>query len=229
MHGQLSEFTLAQVLQFFTLAERSGTVQVRSKGRTSRLLVEGDKIIGWGLPSFDAREALLSCDLLPAATLDTIGDVRPRDDTPGLSFVVRNLIEPERWELFVQRMLEQDVYPLLSTEDGEFDVQIQRCPPAPLRLSLPINSLILDGSRWESEMEAAEIEGFALTTQWRRTHTHPSATRIRLTGLEWMVWSLLREPGDIRQVAQRVGAPDLATIGAIKRLSRVACIEREGA
>ncbi|MDQ3547361.1 MAG: DUF4388 domain-containing protein, partial [Chloroflexota bacterium] len=186
MQGSLSEFTLSQLLQFFALAERSGTVVVHADGRESRLLVEGDRIIGWGMHNFDVREPLLACEMMTASALDAITSVQPRADTPGLSFVVRNLIEPERWDAFAQRQLEQDIYPLLSIEDGDFEIQILRNPPAPLRVSIPINSMILDGSRWESEMEAAVQEGYNLDSQWRRAIDASPALPIRLAGLEWM-------------------------------------------
>lgn len=224
MNGSLSEFTLAQLLQFFALAERSGTITVTSKGRVSRLLVEGDKIIGWGLDGYDPHAIILACELLPTPARQAIEEVTPRKDTPGLSFVVRNLVEPERWEAFAHRQLEQDIYPLLSAEDGEFDIQIMRCPPAPLRISVPINSVILDGSRWESEMEAAQLEGYRLESKWRRTDTPPDK-QLRISNLEWMVWATLTEPRALGDISTRLGAPDLATIGAIKRLRSFGLVE----
>lgn len=225
MQGSLSEFTLAQLLQFFALAERSGTVLVHSGGRESRLLVEGDRIIGWGMDDYDVREPLLACEMLSAPVYQAIAGVQPRQDTPGLSFVVRNLIEPERWDAFAQRQLEQDIYPLLSIEEGEFEIQVLRNPPAPLRLSIPINSMILDGSRWESEMEAAAQEGYQLDGRWQRIQNAVPETPVRLSGLEWMVWAIVTEPLTIADIARRLCAPDLETIGAIKRLRSLNLIE----
>jgi hypothetical protein len=218
MHGSLSEFTLAQLLQFFALAERSGTITIHARGRESRLIVEGDKIIGWGLEDFDARHGLLNCQLLPTQERESIVAVLPRMGTPGLSFIVRNLVEPQRWEQFAQRQIEQDIYPLLSCEEGEFDIQVMRAPAAPLRLSIPVNSLILDGSRWESEMEAAHLEGYRLETVWKRAERSRPDQDVRMSNLEWMVWATLVAPGSIAEIAERIGAPDLATIGVIRRL-----------
>ena len=224
MQGRLSEFTLAQLLQFFALAERSGTVVVRTAGRESRLLVEGDRIIGWGKEDFDVREPLLACELIATSAMESIMEVQPRPDTPGLSFAVRNLVEPERWDAFAHRQVEQDIYPLLSVEEGDFEIQVFRNPPAPLRVSIPINSMILDGSRWESEMEAAALEGFHLDGAWRRTATVFSEP-LRLSSLEWMVWAIMTEPVSIGDIARRLCMPDLDTIGAIRRLSSIDVIE----
>lgn len=224
MQGSLSEFTLAQLLQFFALAERSGTITVRARGRESRLLVEGDRVIGWGLDTFDARARLLECELIPAPAIESLTSVAPRRDTPGLSFVVRNLVEPERWAMFAHRQMEQDVYPLLSVEEGEFDIQVMRCPPSPLRISIPINSVILDGSRWESEIEAADLEGYKLDSVWQRVSGWSPPADIKLSGHEWMVWAVLTAPATIGNIARRVGAADLATIAAIKEMQSLGMI-----
>ena len=213
------------MLQFFALAERSGTVVVRAAGRESRLLVEGDRIVGWGMDDYDVREPLLACEMINPASRQATIDVEPRKDTPGLSFVVRNLIEPERWEAFAQRQLEQDIYPLLSIEEGEVEIHVLRNPPAPLRLSIPINSMILDGSRWESEMEAASQEGFQLDGRWQRGSAPSTHDPLRLTTLEWLVWSIMSEPISISEIARRLCVPDLMTIGAIKRLRVLGLID----
>lgn len=228
MQGSLSEFTLAQLLQFFALAERSGTVVVRTHSRESRLLVEGDRIVGWGMYDFDVREPLLACEMIAAPVQRAIADIQPNLDTPGLSFVIRNLLEPARWHAFAQRQLEQDIYPLLSSEDGDFEIQVMRSPPAPLRLSIPINSMILDGSRWESEMEAAAQEGYLLDGRWQRASSVAPSSQLRLTGLEWMVWATMREPTTIGDVARRLCAPDLDTIRAVRRLSGLQLVEDAG-
>lgn len=225
MQGSLSEFTLAQLLQFFALAERSGTVVVRADGRESRLLVEGDRIIGWGMDDYDVREPLLACEMISAPAKAAITEVQPRADTPGLSFVVRNLIEPERWDAFAHRQLEQDIYPLLSVEEGDFEIQIIRNPPAPLRVSIPINSMILDGSRWESEMEAAAQDGYDLQGIWRRTEGLAPSTSLRFSSLEWLVWAILTEPTSIADIARRLCLPDLETIGVIRRLQSKGVID----
>lgn len=219
MRGQLSEFTLAQLLQFFALAERSGAITVQALGRESRLIVEGDRIIGWGLEDYDVRSALLATELLAESSLESIRSLDPRLETPGLSFVVRNLIEPNRWEAFARRQIEQDVYPLLTVETGDFEVVVGRCPPAPLRVSYTVNSLILDGSRWESEMEAAQLEGLTTDSLWQRDPSSKPEGQLEFSSIDWMVWTIMFEPQPIAVAARRLGLPDLDTTSAIRRLA----------
>lgn len=218
MNGQLSEFTLAQLLQFFALAERSGSIVVRALGRESRLIVEGDRIVGWGHDDYDVRSALLATELLAGTSLEAIRSLDPRLETPGLSFVVRNLIEPNRWDAFAQRQLEQDVYPLLTVETGDFEIIVGRCPPAPLRISYPVNSLILDGSRWESEMEAAQLEGFTVESLWQRDAPVSVENGFTFTSLDWMIWTIMIEPQPIGVASRRLGVPDLEATSSVRRL-----------
>jgi hypothetical protein len=207
VHGRLSEFTLGQLLQLLALAERSGTITVTANGRTSRVAVESDRVIGWGLDQHDPRELVVACDLLSPRTRKSIDRITPRSDTPGLSFIVRNLVEPRRWDAIANRQLEQEVYPFLGAEDGTFEVEV-----------MP------DSSRWESEMEAARLDGYRLGSMWRRGQTLPTE-ELRISSVEWMVWARMTEPLSLADIAARLAISDLATIGAIRRLRVYGMVE----
>jgi hypothetical protein len=219
MRGTLSEFTVTQLLQLFALSERSGMISVVSGERHCRLLVAGDRVIGLGQPNYDVRAELLACTLLPTAARAALEDLTPRPDVPGLSFVVSNALEPERWDAFVQRQVEQQLFPVLNLEQGEFDVVVGRCPPAPVRLSLSVQQLILEGSRWEAEIEDLEREGFHLASVWRRGDVGHLTSGIRMANVDWLVWSALEQPASIADVARRACLPDLLTTTSIKRMS----------
>jgi hypothetical protein len=220
MQGTLAEFTLAQLLQFMSIAERSGTITVRSSERASRLLVDGDRISGWGFDDYDLLETIEECELLPESVRASLNGVIRKSDTPGLSAVVSNLVEPGRWSAFVERILEQEVYPILNSDDGEFEVRVGPCPPAPLRFSLPVNSLILDGSRWESEIEAAEQAGLSVETAWQRNSELPHAST-SLDAQQWMIWAALTTPRTIANLARSLCLPNLPTISAVRRLRQL--------
>jgi hypothetical protein len=220
MQGTLAEFTLAQLLQFMSIAERSGTITVRTGARHSRLLVDGDRVSGWGFDDYDLLATIGSCELLPEPVRASLDGVIRRSDTPGLSAVVSNLVEPGRWSAFVERVLEQEVYPILNSEEGEFEISVGPCPPAPLRFSLPVNSLILDGSRWESEIEAAEQAGLSVSTRWQRSSDTPNAGA-SMDAQQWMIWAALTTPRTIEDLARSLCLPNLPTIGAIRRLRQL--------
>jgi hypothetical protein len=219
MRGTLAEFTITQLLQLFALSERSGTIMINGSERRCRLFVAGDRVIGLGLPEFDVRSEILSCELLPPSTRAMIEGITPRPEVPGLSFVVSNALEPERWETFVQRQIEQQLFPVLNLDHGEFEIVVGRCPPAPVRLSISIQHLILEGSRWEAEIDDLTREGFRLDSSWQRGDLGGLISGVRIANVDWLVWSALERASTIAEIARRTCLPDLLTATAIKRMS----------
>ena len=226
MRGTLAEFTLTHLLQLFGVAERTGAIAVETGGARLTLLVEVGRVSGLGLDGFDVRESLLRCELLSSTSHASLMGITPRADTPGLSLLARNAVEPARWEAFVERMLEQHVYPLLNHEQGEFEVNVGRCPPAPLRFSISIQQLILDGTRWEAEIEALGVEGYPAASVWRRAAPSDDHDG-RLTGAQWLVWALAQAPTSIAEMGRRLCLSNLSTAVAVKRLYALGLFERE--
>lgn len=225
MYGQLNECTVAHLLQFFAIGEKSGVIDVQSDRRRVRLFVDYDRVIGIGLDDLDLRSTVLHAVGLPHATRQRVMDITPRRDTPGLSLILRNLMEPVRWDLFMRRHLEQHVYPLLSTTVGHWEVAVGRCPPAPLTLSISVNSLILDGSRWESEIDALNIEHLNPTVAVERTGAAPTE-QVSLRHEEWLLWSWCSTPRHIGEVARDMACPDLAMLTAARRLLQLGLLRR---
>jgi hypothetical protein len=229
MRGSLAEFTLNHLLQLFGVAERTGSVTVEAAGRRVELLVEVNRITGLGLDGFDPRESLLQCELLPSSSRATLLAVTPRPDTPGLSMLARNAVEPERWEAFVQRVLEQHVYPLLNSEHGDFEVMIGRCPPPALRISTSIQQIILDATRWEAETEALHAEGYRSDSRWERSATHATASNNgQFSGTQWLIWAIATAPTSISEASSRLCLPELATTTAVKRLHTLGVLKPDG-
>lgn len=219
MQGSLGEFTLAEILQLFALAEKTGTLTVRVPDRVSMLYLEAGRIAGWGTESFDVHASMSACELLAPATVTAIESVQKDSDAPGLAFVVRNLVEPARWDAFVQRMIEQDVYPLLALEEGEFEITVDRLPPVPLGVNISVQQIVLDGSRWEADMSELAREGYGRNTRWGRVDPEIHPTEVGLSQLDWLVWSILDEPQTISQIAARLCHPDIETVESVKRLN----------
>ena len=217
MQGELSEFTLSELLQLFALAERTGTVLVKTPSRSCRVLLESGRIVGIGLEDYDVHRDLMACELLPSRSGAALESIVPAPSTPGLSFIVRNFVEPERWELFTSRCLEQQIYPLLTKESGTFDIAVERVPYCPISINISVQQLVLDGSRWESEVADYRHDGYALTSAWQRTGEHPAECSV--SSVEWLTWAILDEPQTIATVASRVCIPDLEAMSAIRRLA----------
>ncbi|MEZ4571890.1 MAG: DUF4388 domain-containing protein [Thermomicrobiales bacterium] len=218
MQGSLSEFSLSELLQLFALSEKTGTVTVSHENGDSRLFLEAGRIVGWGLDDFDAHASILACRYLPPATEAAVRSIAPEPGTPGLAFVVRNLVEPQRWTSFVQRLLEQDVYHILDLDNGEFDILVDRIPPVPLSLSLSVQQLILDGSRWEADSAELTQEGYGTGSTWRRAPQEELDGSAEISPRDWLVLSALAEQRTIGEVGALICLPDLETAEIIKSL-----------
>ena len=224
MQGQLNEFTVAHLLQFFSIGEKSGVVDVVSNDRHVRLYVDYDRLIGIGIDKLDLHQTVLDAVGLPRATRQRVLDITPRADTPGLALILRNLLEPTRWDLFVRRQLEQHVYPLMSTTSGHWEIAVTRCPPAPLTLSVTINSLILDGSRWESEIDALSIDNLNAEVTLERATFAPTE-QLTLRHEEWLLWSWCSKPTSIGNLARDLACPDLTILTAARRLLQIGLLQ----
>lgn len=226
MIGALSEFTLGQLLQLFSLAEKSGTITVHSASIHTRLLIESDRVVGLGAPDFDVRADALRIALLPHRTRNALNEIIYRPDTPGLSLIVGNLLSPRRWEQYLARQFEQQVYPMLNEDDGAFEITVERCPPAPLRVSVTVQQLILDSSRWEAESERLRADGYHLDGTWRRIEP-PTDVEVQELGQPgWMLWHIMRERMTIADAAQRLAIPDLTAATAVRRLHAAGLLTR---
>jgi hypothetical protein len=226
MQGSLSEFTLAELLQLFALAERTGTISVLRACGSTQMFLESGKVVGIGNESFNVHREIMACERLLARSGAALDAVRPTPSSPGLSFIVRNLIEPERWDLFVQRCLEQEIYSLLTLEQGSFDVRVERIPPCPLTISVPVQQLVLDGSRWEAEMTEHRLDGFGTTTIWSRAE-QPDPY-VKLSSIEWLTWAILEGPSSISDAARRLCIPDLDATIAVRRLQAQGVLNAAG-
>ncbi|CAN5147623.1 hypothetical protein BH23CHL1_BH23CHL1_07430 [soil metagenome] len=226
MQGTLSEFTLAELLQLFALAERTGAIIVYRAGWSTAVFLESGKVVGIGNESFNVYGEIMACELLPARSGVGLDAVKPAPSSPGLSFIVKNVIEPERWDLFVQRCLEQEIYPLLTLEHGSFDVRVERIPPCPLTVSIPVQQLVLDGSRWEAEMTEYRLDGYDTTTLWSRA-PRPDPI-ISMSSIDWLIWAILEEQLIIGDVARRLCIPDLDATAAVRRLQAYGLLSAAG-
>lgn len=225
MRGNLDEFSLSELLQLFALSEKTGTIVVTHGDSESRLFLEAGRIAGWGLDDFDVHSTMLACRFLPPSTESAIRSITPDPGTPGLAFVVRNVVEPQRWASFVQRLLEQDVYSILDFDDGTFEIVIDRIPPVPLGLDMSVQQLILDGSRWEADSAELAQEGYSTGSEWKRVSQAAMSESQQISSRDWLILSALAERQSIGKVGADICVPDLETAEAIKSLHKRGLVE----
>ncbi|MFW6074436.1 MAG: hypothetical protein ACOC9Y_02505, partial [Chloroflexota bacterium] len=119
------------------------------------------------------------------------------------------------------------VYPALSSEDGEFHVEVGReTTPPDVRMDLSVQQLILDGSRWEADINELAQEGYSPESSWKRYGSLPANPNVELSPLDWLIWAELQMPKPVREVAALLCYPELETIDAVKSLYLKRVIDR---
>ena len=229
VRGSLDEFSLSELLQLFALSEKTGSISIYRGEAESRLFLEAGRIAGWGLDDFDVHGSMLACRFLPPATEASLQSISPQPGTPGLAFVVRNLVEPQRWSSFVQRLLEQDIYRILDLEKGSFEIVVDRIPPVPLGLDMSVQQLILDGSRWEADSAELAQEGYSIASTWARVSQEALSGASEISARDWLVLSGLAQRRSIGQVGADICVPDLETAEAVKSLHKRGLIQAQAA
>lgn len=218
LRGRLEEFNLGELLQMFALSEKTGTISVSYGACKSRLFVEAGRVVGWGLDDFDPHAAILACRFLPPDTEAAIRSIVPDPGAPGLAFVIGNVVEPERWAIFVQRLLEQDTYGILDRDEGEFEIKVDRLPTVPLHLDLSVQQLILDASRWEADFSELAQDGYSAESKWKRVDRDQIDSAAEMSHREWLVYSALAKACSIGTVAAELCIPDIETAETVKAL-----------
>src|SRR5690606_17294345 len=109
---------------------------------------------------------------------------------------------------------------------GDWEVSVTRCPPAPLVVSVSVNSLILDGSRWESEIDALRLDRLTPVTTLARTDIQPTDD-VTLSYVEWLLWSACTEARRAGDIAAELACPELAILTAARHLIDAGLLRRQ--
>jgi hypothetical protein len=225
MRGSLDEFTLAEVLQLFSITEKSGVLYVEARGQRSNFYIEGGRLVGWGGEDGAVINELVCHEALLAPAIPPHRSTPNPEPASGASLIARNSVEPFRWNLVVRRILERHVYPCLDATDGELELRIQPPPAAPIHLSVGIQELILDGSRAEADRVLMAKQGYSANSRWQRVTLGDAGSSPSLDRLDWLVWVALREPCSIAEAAARIQAPELDVGHAVHRLHRLGLLD----
>ena len=214
MRGNLREFSVADLMQLYQIAVKSGTITVHGETGSNLIYFDRGHISGvgaedWSLVSELRRIEWLNSDVRRQADLmDT------KDTYVGLSLIARALLNPLAWERFVERQIEELVYPMLLWREGSFIAEVDVIPKvAPLRFNQSPQQLILNGARWEEEVYRAARDGFDRDTVWRRT------SDVMVDAEEDALFlDLLDRPRSIADLASAAGVGVLMATACVQRL-----------
>lgn len=221
MRGRLAEFTVADLLQLFQISGRIGTLRVIGDAGDFTLYLDRGHVSGVGAAHWHLITELRRLEWLAPEVRQQLDVMESSEGFVGLNLIARALLSPASWEQFIERQIEELVYPLFSWQDGEFAAEVDVIPQvAPLRVRQPPQQLILNAARWEEELRQASRDGFGRDTVWRHSFepVSPSRAQDRLL-------ALLDRPRTIADLSTAAGVSILQTIERFRQFSARGLIE----
>lgn len=221
MHGRLTEFTVADLLQLYQIAGKIGTLRVIGETGDYTLYLDRGLVTGVGAAGWHLIDELRRLEWLTPGVREQIDLLEGDGGFVGLSLIARALLTPPNWEQFVERQIEELVYPLFTWTDGEFIAEVDLIPSAaPLRVQQPPQQLILNAARWDDGLRQAIRDGFGPETVWQR-----SGEPLLLDQMHDRLIALLHRPRTLADLAAAAGLSIIHVIERIRALSASGTVE----
>lgn len=217
MDGNLSEFSVADLLQLYQIAVKTGTIEVQAGERRHTLYLDRGHVSGVGAEGWELVTELRRIEWLTPEVRQQLDLMEDGGGYVGLSLIARALLTPRRWDQFVELQIEELIYPILSLTEGTFIAEVDVIPRvAPLRINQPPQQIILNHSRWEADMRAAAQEGFGGQGVWRRTRLPDTDDDLLL--------HLLNRPRRLDDLAPAAGLSRLQVTDRMRRLRALGAV-----
>ncbi|HET9014672.1 MAG TPA: DUF4388 domain-containing protein [Thermomicrobiaceae bacterium] len=221
MRGNLREFSVADLMQLYQIAVKSGTITVHGEAGSHLVYFDRGHVSGLGADGWSLVAELRRIEWLSSDVRRQVELMDTTDTYVGLSLIARALLTPLAWDRFVERQIEEIIYPMLLWREGAFIAEVDVIPKvAPLRFNQSPQQLILNGARWEEEVYRAGRAGFGRDTVWRRTSdVHVDAEE------DALLLDLLTRPRSIADLAAAAGIGVLMTTACVQRLEESGLVE----
>ncbi len=208
LKGNLRDFTLTQLLNLVNLARKTGCLTIVGATDTATLYFNEGKLIHASLSSRPESlgEILLHSGKLTEEQYQSLRE-QPgvtTDKGLGLLAVNRRYITQEEILRQVRDHVLEIVYLLFTWEEGTFRFDPNVAPPeGTITVSMPLEGIIMEGSRRIQEWERLQDEIPDLDAFVRFTDRPDARMRnINLTVEEWKVISFINPRNNIRRIAK---------------------------
>lgn len=234
MRGKLSEFSVADLLQLYQIAGKSGRLTVwnesagvgmdaENRVRSHTFYFDRGLVSGAGADQWQLMAELQRIELLPEDARRQLALLKSDDSQAGLGLIARAVLTPAVWDQFVDLQIEQLIYTPLAWRQGDFEAEVDTHPRiAPLRVKQAPQQLILNAARWEEELRRAETEGIARNGCWQRTGASADVTGEERDPL----LTLLDHPRCLADLARAAGIGRLPLIDRLRALNARGLVEQ---
>lgn len=208
LQGNLRDFTITQLLNLISLANKSGALLIEANQSSAKTIFNGGKLI---YAQIDSEDGSLP-QVLHAAKKVTDGQLRTlqtrasamSDQELGLLLINAGYVTKQDIVDSLEAYFFQLVQQLFTWTEGQFrfDSSIG-LPDGKIPVSIPLENLIMEGSRRLGELEQLKLEvpdlDMALTFTDR---PGVNLKKVNLNVEEWRVVSYISPKNSIRQIAK---------------------------
>jgi hypothetical protein len=235
LKGRLKDFSLTQLLNLVHLARKTGALSVDSHFGSAQLFFQEGKLVYAALsgkPNTLADLMLHAGKLTMRQVEAIVAQGRNRDDSQlGLLLINAGQVKRDEIVTALRQNMTDVVNTLFGWEDGAFIFDQKLNPPTGrIKFPLPLDSIVLDGSRQKKESADPRTELPSLDVVLRFTDGPGRNLRnINLSVDEWRVISFINPRNTVATIAQynQMSEPEVRRI--VAKLLRDGLVEVVGA
>lgn len=227
MLGDLSEFSLPDILQMFERAAKTGQLSIWAPTGIYRVWFYQGRIIAPLSPDkqHHLKQLLVDCQVIDQQTVLQLNALFPLNEPVGSYLRKQELISPSQLATVFRQQLKTGLYSLFALKVGQFRFAAN--------VPLPYDEMT---GMSKGGMDAA-MEGLRQVDSLTQTHkdlpqpdsalvkTATELPLLKLSGLEWGIWERVSPEIQVRVIAQQLQTDLLEVRKACLRLVQVGLVE----
>lgn len=233
IRGNLSEASLADVLQLLALGQKSGCLSIAREGSFGTVHFDRGRIVHAGIVNRRDRlgDRLLRHGAIAADALARVAATNPSMDDRELAFALidQNLVERSVLLVYYRAQVEEAVYHLFAWNAGTFTFEPDiHAPDREPLLSVSADSLLLEGARRVDEWTQIEKKIPSLDLIFELDTKRLAQADVTLSAVQERLVPLLDGANDVHTLVERSGVDEFEVGKAIFGLLTAGFAQRVG-
>lgn len=227
MLGDLSEVSLADILQMFERAAKTGQLSIWSQNGIYRIWFFQGRIVATLSPEKQhlLKQLLMDCQDIDQEVIAQINTLFSLNEPIGIFLKKRAYISASQLATVFRKQLQVGLYDLFALQSGQFRFAPNVSPPFDEMTGMSKGGMdaAIEGLR-RVELQTQNHKNLPLPDSiFTKIVTEPPI--LKLSDLEWNAWMQIAPQNSVRVIAQRLNSDLLETRKACYRLMQVGLIE----